>query len=464
MQIELILHNYCKVMLEFLLELYIFCSFFFVKLDRKSRFVPRLVLGFLGILAILFPISWFYTEYGDEVWGRVLVYIVLFLCVTLHAKSCVHDSFGVILFCNSMAYATQNLMYKLFLLFWCFGEQHRLFDQWGSGFNLKYRILYYSFMIPVVFLLYFIVIRKITKRIHTGKLDHSMLALTLVVLGITIILCSVEDIYFSKFCVLRENRFALYEHYILRQNGNIFSVICCSIVLVLASKTMMERELLQEVAYLKYSINQGQKQYKISKDTIDLINVKIHDIKYKINSALAEQKDIPAELIEDIDRSVRIYDSTIETGNELLNVFITDKSLYCEQHQITLSCMIDGAKLAFMEAGDLYCLFGNIFDNALESVMKIKKKEKRVINLSVQVKNNMLFIQSENYYVGDIVFKDGLPQTTKEDSNWHGFGMQSIKLITQKYGGELSTYVADDIFHLSILFGDISNIHMQNKK
>ena len=58
----------------------------------------------------------------------------------------------------------------------------------------------------------------------------------------------------------------------------------------------------------------------------------------------------------------------------------------------------------------------------------------------------------------DIEFKDGLPQTTKGDTQWHGFGMQSIKMIVQKYGGELSAYVVDDIFHLSILFGDISSI------
>ena len=76
----------------------------------------------------------------------------------------------------------------------------------------------------------------------------------------------------------------------------------------------------------------------------------------------------------------------------------------------------------------------------------------------------MLFIQSDNYYAGELSFKDGLPQTTKEDSNWHGFGLRSIKLIVQKYGGELTTYVEDDIFHLSILFGDISNFGVQNKK
>ena len=459
-----VLRNYGTIMLEFLFELYIFCVFFYIKLERKDNFILKVILGFVGVLAVSFPIAWFYTAFGANVWGRVLVYVLLFLCVTIHAKLCFHESIWVVLFCNSMAYAAQNLMYKLFLVFWCYGETINLFSSWGAYFDVWYRVVYYSFMTVIITILYFTTIRRIVNKIHTSKLDRSMLALAMVVLIITIILCSIEDVYFSKLCVGRENRFDVFEYYVLRQTGNCFSAICCVVVLLLASKTLIEHELLQEVAYLKYSIKQGRRQYEISKDTIDLINVKIHDIKYKINAVLKEQKDVPSEIIDDLRKSVRIYDSNIETGNELLNVFITDKSLYCEQNGITLSCMIDGSKLEFMEAGDLYCLFGNIFDNALESVVKIQKKEKRVINLSVKTKNDMLFIQSDNYYTGEIVFKDGLPQTSKDDSNWHGFGMQSIKMIVQKYGGELTTYVKDDIFHLSILFGDFTNQNMQNKK
>ena len=286
----------------------------------------------------------------------------------------------------------------------------------------------------------------------------------LIILTITIILCSVEDIYFAKLSVGRENYFDNEIFYVLRQTGNVFCAICCAVVLLLASKIINERELKQEVAYLTHSIKQGQRQYEISKDTMDLINIKIHDIKYKINSVLAERGDIPNEELEELRKSIRIYDANIETGNELLNVFVMDKSLYCEQNGITLSCMVDGSKLEFMEAGDLYCLFGNILDNALESVIKIKEREKRVINLSVKAVNNMLFIQSDNYYTGKLDFVDGLPQTTKEDADWHGFGLKSIKMIVQKYGGELNMHAEDGVFHLSILFADISDNLVQNVK
>lgn len=455
---------YSDIILEFLMELYIFCVFFFIKLEKRNYFLQKVIAGFAGVLLIALPIAYLYQIIGTGVWGRVLIYALLFVVVIIHAKICYRDSTWVILFCTSMAYAAQNLMYKLFLIFWCCIEQYNLLSKFGENYALSYRVIYYLFMAIAIFLLYVTFIKRIVNSVYASKLDRSLMILMLIVLTITIILCSVEDIYFAKLSVGRENYFDNEIFYVLRQTGNIFCAICCAVVLLLASKIINERELKQEVAYLTHSIKQGQRQYEISKDTMDLINVKIHDIKYKINSVLAERGDIPKEELDELRKSIRIYDANIETGNELLNVFIMDKSLYCEQNGITLSCMVDGSKLEFMEAGDLYCLFGNILDNALESVVKIQERKKRVINLSVKAVNNMLFIQSDNYYTGKLDFIDGLPKTTKEDADWHGFGLKSIKLIVQKYGGELSMHAEDGVFHLSILFADISDNLVQNVK
>ena len=115
--------------------------------------------------------------------------------------------------------------------------------------------------------------------------------------------------------------------------------------------------------------------------------------------------------------------------------------------------MADGAKLSFLSDGDLYCLFGNIIDNALEAVKSVSEKERRVINLVVKVKNGLLIVQQDNFFDGELEFEDGLPVTTKADKNYHGFGMRSIRMIVHKYDGELTTYVKDDIFHLNIIFG-----------
>lgn len=114
--------------------------------------------------------------------------------------------------------------------------------------------------------------------------------------------------------------------------------------------------------------------------------------------------------------------------------------------------MADGARLTFMDDGDLYCLFGNIIDNALEAVKVIEERQRRVVNLVVKARGDMLVIQSDNYFDGERTFEGGLPVTTKADRNYHGFGMRSIRMIVHKYEGELTAHVADGIFHLNILF------------
>ena len=65
---------------------------------------------------------------------------------------------------------------------------------------------------------------------------------------------------------------------------------------------------------------------------------------------------------------------------------------------------------------------------------------------------NCLVIHMENYFDCSLTFEDGLPVTTKADRAYHGYGLKSIRFITEKYGGTMSIQSADNIFSLNILF------------
>lgn len=293
--------------------------------------------------------------------------------------------------------------------------------------------------------------RRQIKRLADNLINYRMMAISIFVLCITVILCSSEDVHFAALSTGGENRFDNYDMFILRQTGNVFSVVCCAAVMVLISKTMVERDLKREVEYLQHAVRQGQRQYEISKDTIDMINIKCHDIKYKVNSLLAGG-GVTEEALADLQQSIKIYDTRVATGNNILDVLLTEKNLYCEQNGITFSCMADGGALGFIEEGDLYCLFGNIIDNALEAVSAVPQRERKVINLVVKTKNDMLVVQQENYFEGELKFEGGLPQTTKSDKNYHGFGTRSIRMIVHKYGGAMTVRARDGVFYLSIIF------------
>lgn len=443
---------YRKIILEFLFELYVFCVLATHRLDRARRFRLLALAGLGAVLALAYGAAVLYRSVGDTVPGRIGIYIALFAAAVGHIKLCFDESLPTVLFCCSVAYAAQNLCYKLYLLLWCGGEALRLYDGWGPRFDLYYHLMYYGFFALAAAAVYLLFIRRLLRRMSGGRLDYQIFAAAVLVLSITVILCSVEDVNFARLSVERENRFALPEYAALRQAGNLFSVMSCAVVLLLTSRTVEQRELRQEVEYLQHAVHQSVLQYEISRDSIDLINVKCHDIRYKLGALAAQGERMRPEAVADLQQSISIYDAKVETGNQFLDVLLTEKSLYCEQNGITFSCMADGARLTFMDDGDLYCLFGNVVDNALEAVKAIAERQRRVINLVVKARGDMLLIQSENYFDGERAFRDGLPVTTKADKNCHGFGMRSIRMIVHKYEGELTAYVADGIFHLNILF------------
>ncbi|MBO4572725.1 MAG: sensor histidine kinase [Clostridia bacterium] len=443
---------YLTIIIEFLAELYVFCFLICRKLERRKYFALRLILSVVAVLIAGFPVSYLYTLIGGSIVGRISIYLILFALTTFLMWICFDETYMTVTFCGSLAYAAQNFSYKLFMTFWCYGVNEGFFGDWGAMFELYYRLVYYPFYALAATGIYFIILRKIIDGLSNRQYKTGMFMLSVVVLAVTIILSSAGDIYFSKLNGGAGEYFKEDVYLALRQICNYFSLICLATVMVLIKSTVRQRDLQQEVEYLQHAVRQGEWQYEMSKDIVDNINLKCHDIKYKINSILAGDHNIDSKTIDDLKESVAIYDTKTDTGNALLNVLFSEKRLYCEQNGITLSCMADGSKLSFIEDGDLYCLFGNILDNALEAVKGIAEKERRVINIVIKRKNGTLLVQEENYFDGQLTFEDGLPITTKKDKLNHGFGMKSIRMIVHKYDGALTAYVNNDVFHLNAIF------------
>lgn len=59
-------------------------------------------------------------------------------------------------------------------------------------------------------------------------------------------------------------------------------------------------------------------------------------------------------------------------------------ALVCERRGIRFDRVIDGALLRFMNPIDVYALFGNAMDNALEALADFEPKDVRYISLDVK--------------------------------------------------------------------------------
>lgn len=208
----------------------------------------------------------------------------------------------------------------------------------------------------------------------------------------------------------------------------------------------LEKDALRNIMEMQY------KNYQLSRESIDVVNQKYHDLKHQIN-LLKTQAYVgkSTSYLEKMEREIRVYETQNKTGNQILDAVLTNKAMICQNKEIELKFIVDGGALSFMEDMDVSALFGNMLDNAIESAEKQQEKQKRLIWLYVTKEKQFVRIRTENYCDEKVRFKNGMPVTTKKDRRLHGYGMKSIKSTVEKYHGSVVAAQENNWFELKIL-------------
>lgn len=241
---------------------------------------------------------------------------------------------------------------------------------------------------------------------------------------------------------------------VLREQGWIsryLTQVLLAVALYLQNELFKKSEMRKELELMNLLWKKEQEQYQISRENIALINQKCHDLKHQIYALRNVDGAQRKQYLDEIAESVQIYEAMVQTGNEVLDTILTEKSLYCKEHDIMISCVADGAQMDFINTVDLYAILGNSIDNAIEAVGKFEQKEKRQIDVLIYRQQQFLVINVINPLEGELVFEDGLPVTTKENKNFHGYGLKSIKYMVKKCGGIVNISEEDGCFSLMIL-------------
>ena len=185
---------------------------------------------------------------------------------------------------------------------------------------------------------------------------------------------------------------------------------------------------------------------------IERINEHCHDIKHQIHDISSSMdNESLKEYLGSVEDHVMVYDMAIRTGNKALDTVLMEKGLRCKEKKIQWICMADGSRMSFMKPCDIYAIFGNLIDNAIEAAEKIEDTEKRVINVRVTTHEALMMIEVENFYEGDVHFEGKLPVTTKHNRKEHGYGVRSVEYIAGTYGGTFTMQAENQIFRTRIL-------------
>lgn len=424
--------------LQFMAALLIAQGLFLLRLPVRSRFPLRAAAAAVGcfLAALAFPILSYDALY-------ISVMFLAFFALTIPAaRFCFGAGWRGCVFCTVAGYSVQHLAsvcYDMTLTIAGFSGSNQVYSNAPARFDPIPAAIFLEVYALVYWALYQLFARRMKKGEDMDIQRPSLLVLVALTVLVEIVLNAV--VIYHKY----ENLDLVY--YLAASLAN---VVCSLSVLVVLFSLLFQKSLEAELEVVYQMWRQEQKQYEISKQTIDLINVKCHDMKHQIR-AISRQAAIDPAALEEMESVISIYGTIVKTGSQALDIILAEKNLYCQKNGVTISCIADGAKLDFMTDSDIYSLFGNLLDNAIRSVTALEP-DKRVISFSVRAERAFLSINSHNYYGGEVRMERGLPVSNQAETGYHGFGVKSMALIVEKYGGTISFHAKSQVFNVNILF------------
>lgn len=385
---------------------------------RKWRWKPLSYILLVAAVAVLIAVGFSLPLLPIPALTPLIVFALSILLQWLVLNTPINR----ILFNSVAAYAVQNLAvnFRGFLM--------SFFELRGWGSFIVRTVL----TAAVYVFAYFVFARKINRKELSISYIH-LYIMSFVSVFITSVLFAL---------MRRSGKLDVYTYAIL--------AICCLLALLYQFSTFNRANSDKETVTLERLLYYEQKQHDLTQETIDLINIKCHDLKKQVIALKEFLGDKAEGVLGDTEKVVSLYDEMVKTGNKNLDLIISEEKLYCSKHGVTIDVMADGAQLDFMSPADIYSLFSNALINAVESVM-YEDEGNRNVGLDVHLNGDYVCIKITNVCTRPVKFVDGLPVTSKEDKKFHGYGIKSMEYIAEKYGGNMVVHLENSLFTVKII-------------
>lgn len=414
--------------LELVLAAWVYCHYY----ERRENFAIRAAAA-IGLM-LLNSVLWHHLSgiIPSKAWAisamGIAKYLLFFLIGYGSIQLCMRCEKSEAMFCMTCALATQHLSYVLY-------DDVLALSGWAYD-SVQAVAIISAVMLLVYLAAYYLFVRKMKQHPELSFQNRENLIVGGLLILFTIVIKFIMEPYLSARSMTKL--------YVL---VSIYDVVCCVLALMLERGLFRNQALTDEKNFLTQLVHMQEEQYRTSKANVEMVNIKCHDMKHQI-SHITSTTDPDA--IRELEQIISVYDSSLQTGNEILDVCLMEKKLLCEKNSIKLDCIANGQCLSFMQPSDLFSLFGNALDNAMEAVCKLDDVEKRIIFVSVKEELGMAIIHVENNYTGELIMADGIPRTSKDDEFYHGYGIKSIRMVVEKYDGNMALLPQNGIFNLNI--------------
>lgn len=206
--------------------------------------------------------------------------------------------------------------------------------------------------------------------------------------------------------------------------------------------SLLEEHMQQATDYYNQLIEQENQTKKFRHD--------IKNILIALHSMVKENQNDKALLyIEDLNEVCEQLKPRYNTGNFIADAILSAKDTRAAMQNINIS--FDGyIPSEKVKDVDMVIVLSNMLDNAIEACEKITGKKDIEIKSILQKKMWVLYIKNPSEEV-NIINKNHIV-TTKQEKMLHGFGLNNIERVAQKYNGNMQLEYKEGYFSSKITF------------
>ena len=105
----------------------------------------------------------------------------------------------------------------------------------------------------------------------------------------------------------------------------------------------------KELSAMNVILKSQYDQYRNYQDSLDLIQMKYHDLKHQITALRAESDaEKRKKWIDAMEEEVSAFENMSKTGNQVLDTILAAKIFHCRKNHIQITCVADGKLLDFI--------------------------------------------------------------------------------------------------------------------
>lgn len=174
-----------------------------------------------------------------------------------------------------------------------------------------------------------------------------------------------------------------------------------------------------------------------------------HNHMQTLNAYLSlKQIDEALTYLSHLEEDLDSIDIAIRTGNVSADAIVSSKVSIARKNEIAVNCKARVPKALAVSDVDLCAILGNLLDNAIESCMRVQS-EKRFLRIYMGIYHKQLYISVSNSTKESRRKKLADFVTGKQGE--HGFGLQRIDRITEKYDGYVNRKNEPGVFVTEVM-------------